>query len=126
MRRAAIVTLVLVLTGCGSPPAEPLRAHGHTAGEWAEVLRSNDVKARRRAVTALGNLGAADPTVVPTLAGALKDRDARVRAAAALALFGIGPAARDAAPALEAAKSDRDPTVREHAAQALARVRTSG
>ncbi|HEX4589605.1 MAG TPA: HEAT repeat domain-containing protein, partial [Gemmataceae bacterium] len=77
--------------------------------EWVAVLRGPDVKARRRAVTALANLSPADPGVVPALAGALNDADAEVRASAATALFKIGPAAKDAVPALEAAEQDRDP-----------------
>jgi HEAT repeat protein len=114
--------VALAAAGCSRSPAEPLRSHGHTAAEWAEVLRGPDVKARRRAVTALANLGAADPAVVPALASALKDADAEVRASAATALFNIGPGAKDAIPALETARIDRDAKVRDHAAKALDRV----
>jgi HEAT repeat protein len=122
MPRLGIVIALLALAGCHRPPAEPVHAHGHTAAEWAEVLHGPDVKARRRAVTELANVGATDPAVVPALAAALKDSDAVVRAAAAAALYTIGPAAKDAAPALEAAQQDRDPKVRDHVAKALARI----
>ncbi|HEY1381502.1 MAG TPA: HEAT repeat domain-containing protein [Gemmataceae bacterium] len=123
MRRVILIA-ALALCGCTRPPTEPVRAHGRTAAEWAAALRGPDVKARRKAVAELANLGAADPAVVPALAGALTDRDAGVRDAAAVALYSLGPVAKDAAPALEAAKADRDPKVRDHAAKALARVRS--
>jgi len=121
-RRVFLGFVVAVMAGCSRPAAEPVRAHGHTANEWVERLRSPDVKARRKAVAELANLGANDPAVVPGLATALADRDAGVRDAAAIALFNLGPAARDAVPALQVAQRDHDARVRDHAAKALARV----
>src|SRR5581483_10537155 len=117
MGRAGTLLLAVGLAlaaGCDRPPAAPLRSHDRTVPEWVAALRDRDVKVRRRAVAALGHVGAADPAVVPALTGALKDGDAAVRDAAVLALFSLGPAARDAAPALEAAQKDRDPKVRDH------------
>jgi HEAT repeat protein len=73
----------------------------------------------------LGNVGAADPAVLPALVGAMKDRDPDVRAQAALSLLKLGPAARDAEPALVEACQDRDARVREYAMKALAKVRGS-
>jgi HEAT repeat protein len=121
--RIAGLTLPAFLVGCGGPPAEPIRAHGHTAAELADTLHGPDVKARRRAAVSLGNLGAADAAVIPALTAALKDSDPEVRASAAASLYKLGPAAKEAEPALEAATRDRDPKVRDHAAKALARVR---
>jgi HEAT repeat protein len=118
--------LLILAAGCGRPDAAPLRSHDRTTAEWVEALRDRDPKVRRRAVAALGHVGAADPAAVPALGGALKDRDPSVRDAAALALLNLGPASSAAAPALEAAQADRDSKVRAHAAQALARIRTAG
>lgn len=122
MPRWMFVGLVVVITGCSSPPAEPVRAHGRTANEWVEQLRNPDVKTRRKAVAELANLGPTDPAVVQCLATALADRDAGVRDAAAIALFNLGPAAKDAVPALQVAQRDHDAKVRDHAAKALQRV----
>jgi HEAT repeat protein len=122
--RIAEIALVAFVVGCGGPLAEPVRAHGHTAAELVGLIRGQDVKARRRAVVSLGNMGTADAVVVPALTEALKDSDAEVRASAATSLYKLGPAAKEAEPALEAATRDRDPKVRDHAAKALARVRS--
>jgi HEAT repeat protein len=121
--RIAAVTSTALVIGCGGPPAEPVRAHGLTAAELADVLHGRDVKARRRAAISLGNLGSVDAVVVPALTAALNDSDAEVRSSAAASLFKLGPAAKEAEPALEAATRDRNPKVRDHAAKALARIR---
>ena len=121
MRRVLVLALVLLTVGCHK--AQPPMAHGKPVGEWVEALRDPDARARKKAVTVLGNVGAADPAVVPALAGAVRDSDAAVRAGAALALLKIGPAARDAEPALAEAQNDQDPAVRQYAARALERVR---
>ncbi len=109
--------LVVGLAGCGEAP--PPTAGGKTVGHWVEALKGPDVRGRRKAVRVLGNVGAADPQVLPALIGAVKDEDPGVRAAAAAALLKMGPAARDAVPALTEACRDDDPRVREYAARAL-------
>jgi HEAT repeat protein len=126
VRVGTLLVMVALAAGCERPPAAPLRSHDRTVPEWVAALRDRDPKLRRRAVVAVGHVGAADPAVVPALTGALKDGDAAVRDAAVLALLALGPAARDAAPALEAAQRDSDPKVRDHAAKALAKVRPAG
>src|SRR5947209_3459409 len=96
MRRVLGLVLAAALAGCGQEP--PPSAHGKSVGEWVRALQDPDARLRQRAARTLGNAGAADPAVVPALAGALRDRDAGVRAEAALALMKIGPAAREAIP----------------------------
>jgi HEAT repeat protein len=110
------------VAGCGGPI--PTVVHGKPVDYWVKALHDPAARSRKRAVEALGNAGAADPAVVPALAGALRDRDAAVRGAAALCLLRIGPEAREAVPALEeAARTDRDRRVRTYAARALEKIR---
>jgi hypothetical protein len=117
------VVLAAMLAGCGRGDSPPLLSHGRGVGAWVESLGSTDPKVRKKAVTALGHAGAADPAAVTALAGALKDRDAAVRDAAVLALLNLGAAARNAVPALEDAQKDKDAKVRSHAARAVAVIR---
>jgi HEAT repeat protein len=115
-----LLTLMAVsLTGCGKASTV---VHGKPVSHWVEALRGPDAKERKRAVEALGNVGAADPDVVPALVGAVKDRDPAVRAAAVLALLKIGPDAHEAVPVLTAARGDPNAHVRRYAAKALARI----
>jgi HEAT repeat protein len=120
MKQMLIAGLLLLLVGCGRP--QPTLAHGKPVSYWVEALQHADPHERKKAVQVLGNIGPADPAVVPALAGAIKDRDAGVRGEAVLALLKIGPAAQEAAPALREAGKDRDPHVRANAAKALARM----
>ena len=90
--------MMFVLSGCGQ--SAPTLAHGQPVEHWVRALRDPDAKVRKRAADVLGNVGAADATVVPALAGAVKDSDRAVREATVLALLKMGPAARDALPAL--------------------------
>jgi HEAT repeat protein len=124
MRHTILATGLIALTGCASQSG-PTMAHGKPIEHWVQSLQAPDAKLRKRAADVMGNVGAADPAVVPALAGALKDRDRSVREAAALALLKIGPSARDAAPALEAAQHDPEPNVRTFAARALDRIRAA-
>ena len=117
---ASVSILAGLAAGCGKPP--PPTAGGKPVSHWVQVLQGPDVRARKKAVARLGNVGTADPAAVPALANALKDPDARVRAEAALALLKIGPAATEAAPALAEARNDPDATVRSRAAAALDRM----
>jgi HEAT repeat protein len=121
MRMFCVLVLVGVLGGCGEQ--KPTTIHGKSVSYWVQALQDQDTRARKKAVAALGNVGAADPAAIPALISALKDNDAGVRAAATLALLKIGPDAQDAADALAEAQKDRDQKVREYAAKALQRIR---
>jgi HEAT repeat protein len=120
MRRILLV-VVLAAVGCGggSPSTQ---VGGKSVSHWVQALQDRDPRVRKKAVDKLGNVGTADPAVVPALIQALKDRDAGVRAEAVLRLLQLGPAARDAVPALAEAQKDADATVRDHAARALERI----
>src|SRR5262245_38050495 len=125
MRRLTLALAVLALAGCSSRPPEGTQAHGKPLAHWVQALQDPDAKVRKRATEVLGNVGAADPQVVPALSGAVKDRDRAVREAAVLALLKIGPAAREAAPALAEASKDSDPKVRTYAAKALKQIQAA-
>jgi len=119
-----LVLLVALGAGCGRG-GQPLLSHGKTVDHWLEALKDRDPAKRKKAVTALGHVGTADPAAIPAVAGALQDSDPRVRAEAALALLNIGPAANDAVPALEAAKNDKDATVRSYVQKALEHIQVN-
>jgi HEAT repeat protein len=118
--RLPLVGLLVLLVGCGKPPAT--LSHGKPVAYWVQALQDSDVKVRRRAVQSLGNVGVADPATVPALIGAAKDRDAKVRGEAILALLRIGPDAREAIPVLTEAQKDKDAQVRSYAAKALQKI----
>jgi HEAT repeat protein len=121
MRTLTGAALALLVCGCANSP--PTLAGGKPVTHWVEALRGPDAKARRKAADKLGNVGPADPAVLPALMAALRDADPGVRRAAVLALLKCGPAAREAAGALaELRQRDRDAQVRACAARALARV----
>ena len=123
LRRIAFAAAALILSGCSQPG--PTLAHGQPVEHWVKALRDPDAKVRKRAADVLGNVGAADTTVVPALAGAVKDSDRAVREATVLALLKMGPAARDAMPALVEASKDSDAKVRSYAARAVENLRAS-
>jgi HEAT repeat protein len=120
MRWLLLTGVLLLPLGCG--PAAPTLAHGKPVAHWVEELRQPNAVQRKKAVHVLGNVGTADPAVLPALTAAVKDRDTGVRGEAVLALLKMGPAARDAVPVLREAEKDRDPHVRANATKALARV----
>jgi HEAT repeat protein len=124
MRRflcAAAVGLAVLCGGCGE--SRPVTAGGKPVDHWLQALRDPDPRARKKAAVKLGNVGSADPAVVPALAEALKDADAGVQAEAALALSRIGPAAHEAVPALtDVAQRGKDARVRACAAVALEKI----
>jgi HEAT repeat protein len=122
MVRFLLGLLVALLVGLGGCGKQPIIVHGKPVRHWMGLLDSPDAKLRKQAVEALGNVGSADPEVVPALVRAVKDKDARVRAAAVLALLKIGPDAQDAIPALQAAQKDKNARVRDYATKALARI----
>jgi HEAT repeat protein len=114
--------LAICLAGCGKSKPELKSVSGQPLSHWLEVLKGGDLSQRNRAVDALGNVGAADPAVMPALIEALDDRSPEVRAKAALALLKSGPAAHSAVAALT--KATRDPVahVRQSAQQALDKI----
>src|SRR5947208_3527042 len=118
------VVLAAVLSGCGGRSV-PVTAHGKPVSYWVDELQSPNAKARKKAVSALGAVGAADPSAIPALIRALKDPDMPVRDAAVLALLNIGPDAKAALSALNESLSDADVDVRAHAAKAIERIRGS-
>jgi HEAT repeat protein len=87
-----------------------------------EMLKSDDVRIRTLAVTALWGLGEKGRASVPALAAALGDPVDSVRAAAAMALANMGPQAKDAVPALIRSLKDRDGKVRQWSAKALGSI----
>jgi HEAT repeat protein len=116
--------LALLVCGCAKVP--PTLAGGKPVRHWVEALHGPDAKARRKAAAKLGNVGGADPVVLPALTAALRDGDAGVRREAILALLKCGPGAREAAgPLAELRRRDRDPQVRACAAKALARMQAA-
>ncbi|HEY1860092.1 MAG TPA: HEAT repeat domain-containing protein [Gemmataceae bacterium] len=120
MRFILFISLAVLAAGCAKK--EPLLSHGQLVSHWLEVLNDPNPQNRKKAVTALGHVGSADPEAIPAVISAVKDPDATVRAEAVLALLNLGPAAKEAVPTLEEARSDRDPKVREYAAKTLERV----
>jgi HEAT repeat protein len=122
MRPLKWAAVVLLACGCGKAP--PPLAGGKPVSYWVEALHGHDAQARKKAAAKLGNVGPADPAVLPALTAALHDGDPAVRREAILALLKCGPEARGAAGALaEVRQRDRDPQVRTYAAKALAKIR---
>ena len=103
--------------------AEPTLSGGKPITHWVEALKDPDSSIRKNAVRKLGNVGPADPQVLPTVTSALNDQDREVRCEAILALLKCGPDARPAIPALtELQQKDRDPKVRDYAARAMEKL----
>ncbi len=102
----------LELIRIGEPAVPPL----------IEMLRSEDVRFRTLAATALWGMGEKGRAAVPALASLLGDREASVRLAAAMALENMGPDAAVAVPELLRALRDRDGKVRLWAAKALGKI----
>jgi hypothetical protein len=115
------VPLAMLLAGCGREE-EPLISHGKPVDHWLQELKKPDVKSRKKAVVALGHVGAADSRAIPALIDSVKDGDAVVRDQAILALLNIGPDAEGAISVLREAENDKNPTVRFHATKALERI----
>jgi HEAT repeat protein len=100
---------------------------GHSLSYWLGALRSPEVEQRRRAIFALGAIGAdASDGIRPLAAILLQDPDREVRIQAALALTKMAPASREAVPALAQALSDQEPLVRMNACLALSKLGSEG
>jgi HEAT repeat protein len=99
---------------------------GKDTAAWEKTLNeSQDGRQRRNAAFALGKLGSAAESALPSLRKHLKEDDARVREAAAFALGEIGKDCLKAkddptlVQALADALKDREPLVRRSVAHAL-------
>jgi HEAT repeat protein len=115
--------LGLAAVGCGGPTVPTAKYFaGQPVSHWLEEARSQDPKARKRAVEVLGNVGPADPAAIPALIAVLQDKDATVRDAAVLGLSKIGPDAAAALPAVRGLTDDKDPAVRKHARAAVGQI----
>ena len=115
-----VIALSFFLNGCGS--RNPTTVHGKSVDYWLDSLHHSDARIRKKAIAALGNVGADNPLIVPALTATLEDRDATVRGAAVLALLKIGPDTNESVPALQRALTDKDAKVREYAKKALERI----
>lgn len=122
MRPFALLLACVLSTGCRE--AAPTMAGGKPVSHWVQALKDPNAKIRKRAAFKLGNVGPADPTVLPALLEALRDNDASVRSQAILAIVKFGPQAKAAIPVLaELQQRDRDAQVRTYAAKALEKLR---
>jgi HEAT repeat protein len=115
VRAAALATLSLirpVIPGVIAAIMGVLKKEATSV--WEQSTRSD-------AVRALGNLGATDPRVVPTLRDALSDPNQGIVTEAILALRKLGPPARDVFPQLaEIAKDQKQtPYIRSQALETL-------
>jgi len=118
-----VVLPVVLVSGCGQGP--PMLAGGKPVTARIQELQNPDAKVRQQAAFKLGNVGPADPDVLPALIGALRDSDPGVRREVILAVVKFGPAAQDAIPALlDLQQHDRDAQVRGYAVKALEKLRS--
>jgi HEAT repeat protein len=115
--------LVSLVIGCSGQPKAML-AGGKPVDHWLDELHNPEPKARKTAVTKLGNAATVHPVALSAVIGALNDPDAGVRCEAILALLKCGPGAREAIPALaEAQQKDSDAKVRTYATKALEQLK---
>ncbi len=99
-------------------------ARGQDVRSLTRQLGDRDPSVRRKAASALSDLGRDAKAAVPGLTRALSDRDAYVRRFSAQALGRIGPDARSAVPYLAKALKDERREVAEAAVEALGKIRT--
>jgi HEAT repeat protein len=114
--------ITIALSGCSN--VESPHSGSKPVSHWLSGLKNSDPKARKTSVAKLGNIGAADRAIVPTLVQMLTDADPGVRRESILALVKLNAQAPEATAVLkELASSDSDPQVRSYAAKALAKLR---
>jgi len=117
------ILLSLGIVGCSSQP-ESTQIGGKPLSHWLTALKDKDPKARKAAVTHVGNVCASDPSAMSALIETLKDPDAGVRCEVLLALMRSGSAASEAIPKIaEMQQKDSNDQVRKYAAKALERIR---
>jgi len=125
IRLIVLASCFLPLYGCSKPPL-PTLTGGKPISYWIQAVRAPDASVRKKAVFELGNVGPADPAVMPALKAALQDGDAHVRREALLALLKAPTAAGDALPTIQSmADRDPDPTVRNYAGRAAKKLEES-
>lgn len=108
--------------GCYSEK-QPLLAGGKPVDHWIERSRDPSDRVRKEAVAKLGNVGNADPAVLPALIAAVKDKDSAVRREAIVGILKYGPEASDARESLTIVQTnDSDPAVRAFAARAVQKL----
>jgi HEAT repeat protein len=117
MRRLLIVSLMVLLAGCGKA-----KKKDYSLEELLQKLKDNNPGTRYWAARELGHRGPQAKDAVPALTEALKDRDTNVRMGGAYALGEIGPDAKAAVPALQRALNDPAQGVRKGAAYALRQI----
>jgi HEAT repeat protein len=113
----ALLSMSFLSIGCGQ--SSPTMAHGQPLDYWVKSLQNPDAKLRKKAAQVLGNIGAADSSVVPALSSALKDPNTAVRSEAVLSLTKMGPKAKDALAALSEISRDRDAKIRAQVEKAI-------
>ena len=116
MRRILIVSLMVLLAGCGKTKKD------YSLEELLGKLKDNDPGIRYWAARELGHRGAQAKDAVPALTEILKDKDGNVRMGGAYALGEIGEDAKAAIPALQRVLKDPVEGVRQGAAYALQRI----
>ncbi len=116
---SSIVLLVsLLVVGCNKV-TPPVLAGGKPIDHWVAAARDPSEKVRKQAIQKLGNVGNADPAVLPVLVAALKDASPSIRREAIIAIVKYGPGAEQAIDALKTvAATDADAQIRGYAAQA--------
>lgn len=114
-----LLLLALLLAGCNKE-SPPVLAGGKPIEHWVAAARDPNEKFRKQAIQKLGNVGNADPAVLPVLIAALKDASPGIRREAIIAIVKYGPGSEQAIDPLKAvAATDSDPQIRGYAAQAV-------
>src|SRR5262245_56451709 len=113
MRQLLIVSLMVLLAGCGKTKKKE-----YSLEELLKKLKDNNPDTRYWAARELGHRGPQARDAVPALTAALKDQDSNVRLGGTYALGEIGPDAKAAVPALQRALNDPAQGVRKGAAYA--------
>ncbi len=118
-----VVAMLVIFSLAGCHKEQPLVAGGKSVGHWIERSHDLNEKVRKEAVAKLGNVGNADPAVLPALIAALKDQNPAVRHAAIVGIVKYGPEASGARESLGIVQSnDPDPEVRDFAAKAVQKL----
>jgi HEAT repeat protein len=117
MRMSLSLCVAILAAGCSGNYSGTVDSSGGIPG-LIKQLDVGDEPTRANAAEALGDLGPAAKTAIPSLVLAMRDEAEAVREQATLALVEIG-ADEGAVPALTGAVQDSDAVVRAGAASAL-------
>jgi HEAT repeat protein len=121
MKYVIMACLAVALAGCGNGP--PTVSSGKPVAYWVQAVKDPDIRLRKKAVAALGNVGPADAAAIPALTAAVADALPEIRREAILALLKSGRDAHGAIAAITAALQDPDAQVRLVAEKALLKIR---